>query len=462
MIREGKQPRKFVKNPAFVLGSSIYWLASLLGIALLIGGCGSLPRESAEAQQERRGTEAGGATPVDVAIARKDLLQQQLEYTGTTTPFRTVSLRSQVEGRLVALNVDVGDTVTQGQIVGQVDDVLLKTALNQAEAELAALQSEVARANTQVSNARAEVERARLEVKQAQADAQRQEKLFKEGAIAQQAAEQARTTAETAVQALRAAEEQVRTEQQAVAAAKGRLTAQKAVVAQAKERRSYARLTSPIAGAVLEKVTEPGNLLQPGNEVLKIGDFNRVKVAVQLSELELANIQVGQSVQVRLDAFPNEKYIGTVTRISPAADTTARLVPVEIVIPNSDGRIGSGLLARATFVSKEEEQVVVPLTAIQGAEKAQQRQTGEQTSNLKSTDENTQGQVFVVTQTEGKTKVAARTVTLGKRGDGKVEIISGLQPGEAYVVRSGKPLKDGSAVSLSILSEKLELTSTGN
>ncbi|MDM9381830.1 efflux RND transporter periplasmic adaptor subunit [Chlorogloeopsis sp. ULAP01] len=455
MIREGKKPRKFVQNPALMLGSPIYWLASLLGIALLIGGCGSFPKESAEAQQERRGSQAASATPVDVAIARKDLLQQQLEYTGTTTPYRTVSLRSQVEGRLVALNVDVGDILTQGQIVGQVDDVLLRTALNQAEAELAALQSEVARANTQVSNARAEVERARLVVTQAQADAQRQEKLFKEGAIAQQAAEQARTTAQTAVQALRAAEEQVRTEQQAVAAAKGRLTAQKAVVAQAQERRSYTRLTSPIAGAVLEKVTEPGNLLQPGNEVLKIGDFSRVKVAVQLSELELANIQVGQSVQVRLDAFPNESYIGTVTRISPAADTTARLVPVEIVIPNSDGRIGSGLLARASFVSKGEEQVVVPLTAIQGVQKEQENR------NLKSTDENTQGQVFVVSKTEDSTKVTARTVTLGKRADGKVEVISGLQPGEAYVVRSGKPLQDGNAVSLSILSEKLDSTSTG-
>ncbi|MFQ4142048.1 efflux RND transporter periplasmic adaptor subunit [Chlorogloeopsis sp. ULAP02] len=457
MIREGKKPPKLVKNPALRLGSSVYWVASLLGIALFMGGCGSFPKESAEAQQERRGVagQAGGATPVDVAIARKDLLQQQLEYTGTTTPFRTVSLRSQVEGRLVALNVDVGDTLTQGQIVGQVDDVLLKTALNQAEAELAALQSEVARANTQVSNARAEVERARLVVTQAQADAQRQEKLFKEGAIAQQTAEQSRTTAQTAVQALRAAEEQVRTEQQAVAAAKGRLTAQKAVVAQARERRSYARLTSPIAGAVLEKVTEPGNLLQPGNEVLKIGDFSRVKVAVQLSELELANIQVGQSVQVRLDAFPDEKYIGTVTRISPAADTTARLVPVEIVIPNSDGRIGSGLLARASFISKGEEQVVVPLTAVHKAEKEQEN------PNPKSTDENTQGQVFVVSKTKDTTKVTARTVTLGKQGDGKVEIISGLQPGEAYVVRSGKPLQDGNAVSLSILSEKLDSTLTG-
>lgn len=428
----------------------------LVGIGLLTVSCGSLPKESAEAQSQSPGGRAqgGGATPVDVAIARTDVLQTQPEYTGNTTPFRIVSLRSQVEARLLALNLDVGDTVNQGQTVGQLDDALLLTAYKQAEAELAALKSEVVRATTQVSNARADVERARLEVVQAQADSQRQQKLFQAGAIAQQSAEQARTQAQTAAQALRAAQEQVRTEQQAVAAAQGRVLAQQALVAEAKERRSYARLTSPITGVVTEKVTEPGNLLQAGSEVLKIGDFNRVKVVVQVSELELAQIQVGQSVKVRLDAFPNETLIGRVTRISPAADATARLIPVEVVIPNSDGKIGSGLLARVNFESQTAQRVIVPQTAIQ-------KQASQQKSNRANT-QNQAGTLFVVSDAEGKAKVTARAVTLGKRADSKVEILSGLQPGERYVVRSGQPLKDGDAVRLSILSETTESTRTGN
>ncbi|MGJ5675465.1 MAG: efflux RND transporter periplasmic adaptor subunit [Nostochopsis sp.] len=445
MICDGNKLRILVKNPPLL--SVVSWLS----IGLLMGGCGALPKESAEAQQEGRGVsgQADIAIPVDVAIARKDDLQQQLEYTGTTTPFRTVSLRSQIEGQLLALNVDVGDVLAKNQIAGQVDDTLLGTALNQAEAELAALKSEVARANAQVSNARVEVERTRLEVAQAVADAERQDKLLKEGAIAQQAAQQARTNAQTATQAFRAAQEQVRTQQETVAAAKGRLTAQQALVAEAKERRSYAKLVSPIAGAVLEKVTEPGNLLQPGNEVLKIGDFSRVKVIVQVSELELANIQVRQSVQVRLDAFGENTYVGTVTRISPAADNTARLVPVEVVIPNNGSKIGSGLLARVNFIEKGQERVVVPLTAIQtGAGSKQNR-------NPNSKPETDQGKVFVVKREQGKTTVASRTVKLGETNDGKVEIISGLQPNEEYVVRSGKPLKEGETVRLSILSEKL-------
>ena len=442
-IETGMQKNKR-RSTSYLSLKSISLVACLLSIELLTTSCGAMPKEAAEAQSEQRdGRRRSGATPVDVAIARTSMLQKQPDYTGNTAAFRIVSVRSQVEARLLALNLDVGDKVSKGQNIGQLDDAILLTNLKQAEAELAALQSEVARAKTQVSNARAGVEQARLEVAQAQADSQRQQQLFKEGAIAQQAAQQARTKAQTAAQVLRAAQEQVGTEQQAVAATQGRVLAQQAVVAQTKERRSYARLISPITGVVTEKVTEPGNLLQAGSEVLKIGDFSRVKVVVQISELELAQIQIGQSVQVRLDAFPNQGLIGKVTRISPTADATARLIPIEVVIPNIGGKIGSGLLARVNFETQTPQRVVVSQTALQ-------KQAGEQ-GNRGAEDK--VGTVFVVNDIAGKTKVTPRAVTLGTKADGKVEILSGLQTGDRYVVRSGKPLKDGDTVSLSILSE---------
>lgn len=375
-----------------------------------------------------------------LAIAQTGLLKQQPEFTATTVPYRTVSLRSRIEGQLLALSVDVGSTVKQGQTLGQVDDALLVTALNQAEAELASLKSEVSKVNTQIANRKAEVERLRLELVQAQSDANRQQTLFKQGAIAEQAAEQSRTEAQTAAQALRAAVSQVNSEQQALTTAQGRVVAQQAVVAEARKRRSYARLVSPINGVVAEKVSEPGNFLQPGNEVLKISDLNKVKVVVQLSELELGRARVGQSVQVKFDAFPNQIYTGVVGRISPVADATARLVPVEVDIPNINNKISSGLLARVTFDANTVQRVIIPQTALQDRQ-------GQQASNP-------QGTIFVLAKGTEKPTVNVRNVTLGQRGDGKVEILSGLQPGESFVVRSGKPLKDGETVRLSVLSEK--------
>lgn len=337
--------------------------AFLLSAGLLAAGCGNLSKEAAQSRQP--GSEGSqDPTPVDVAIARTGTVGEELEYTGTTAPVQEVSLRSQAEGRVLLLSVDVGDAVKQGQIIAQLDDTLLRNALNQANAELASLRSEVARAQNQVSNARALVESARLELQQAQSDSARQQRLVREGAIAEQIAEQSLTAARTATQALRAAQEQVQTEQQAVAAAQGQVTAQQAVVAQAREQLSYATLRSPIAGVITQRVTEVGNLVQPNGEILSIGDFSRVQVDVEVSELQRANIRVGQSVKVRLDAYPNQIFRGQVSRISPAAEPTARLIPIEVVIPNRNQQIGSGLLARASFEEEEQERVLVPEAAI--------------------------------------------------------------------------------------------------
>jgi RND family efflux transporter MFP subunit len=348
------------------------------------------------------------------------------------------------------LYTDQGNAVTRGQLLARLDDTLLQTAVTQAEAELASRESEVARARTLVSNARTQVEQARLEQQQTQNDTARFQKLLSAGAISQQQAELSQTAAGTAAQAVRAAQEQVRTEQQAVAAAESRVIAQRAVIAQSRERRSYALVTAPITGIVLEKFTEPGNLVSAGSEVLKIGDFSRAKVVVQVSELEVSKIRVGQSVQVRLDAFPQAELTGQVTHISPSADPTARVLPIEITIPNTDGRIGSGLLARVRFSQQSNQRVVVPQTALRAGEprgrEGQSQREGQTTANR-------QAKLFVVLGEGQNAKVAAKQVTLGDRANNQVEVLSGLQPGERLVIRSGKPLKDGETVRLSVLSE---------
>ncbi|MDV2991169.1 MAG: Macrolide export protein MacA [Chroococcidiopsis sp. SAG 2025] len=410
-------------------------------------GCGILPKEAADAQSQGRAAEQQQQPPaVEVAIARTGKIRTEPEYTGTTLPLQEVSLRAQVEGRILKLLVDVGDRVKQGQVLAQQDNTILRTALNQEQAELAALKAEVARARNQVSNAKARVEQARLEFQQAQSDSQRQQQLVEQGAVAEQAAEQARTNAQSAGKVLRATEEEVRTEEQAVAAASDRVNAQQAAIAQAQEQLSYANIRSPINGVVTQKVTEQGNFLQANGEVLRLGDFRRVKVNVEISELALADLRVGQTVRVRLDAFPNQTFTGKISRISPAADRTARLVPIEVIIPNDNGRIGSGLLARVSFESNAASRVVVPETAVveEKEEVSQKSKAKSQNSRLSTT-----ATVFVI---NGE-KVAARSVKLGERVDGKVEILSGLQPGERFVAKSGRPLKNGETVRLSVLSE---------
>jgi HlyD family secretion protein len=406
-------------------------------------GCSALPDRGVQAQSQAPGGErGGGAVAVETAVAEVGSLDEPLSYTGTTEPARSVSLRSQAEGRLLSLSVDVGDAVNQGEVLGQLDDRLLTILLSQSEAELAALESEVARAEAEVSDAQAQVEEARVQLQQAQTDADRLQRLLSEGAITEQQAEQAQTAVRSAEQMVRSAEERVRTRQQAVAAAQRRVSAQQATVSAGLERRDYSSLIAPITGVVLERVTEPGNLIQPGDEVLKLGDFSQIKVVVEVSELELAGVRSGQLVQVNLDAFPNQEFRGQVTRISPAADPTARLIPVEITMPNPGGQLGSGLLARVEFQSERAGRIVVPESALRAAGDGSQPAEGNRNSTL-----------FVLEQVGEEATAIARSVQLGDRSNGRVEIRSGLEPGESYIVRSGRPLEDGEPVRLSVLSE---------
>jgi HlyD family secretion protein len=416
--------------------------AGLTGVLLFSSGCGVDSPGKAQTQPDR-------TAAVDVAVAREATIDPVQEFTGTTLPYREVSLKAQIEGQLLNIAVDVGDSVQAGQVVAQLDDQLLAAAVAEAQAEVAARESEVASLRAEVDDARAQVEQARLELEQRRSDAQRQAQLLESGATAAQTAESAQTEVGIAEQAVRSAQQQVQNRQLATSAAQRRIAVQQALVAQEEARRSYAVLLSPVTGAVLSREIEPGDLAQPGTEILSIGDFRQVKVSVQISERELAGVQVGQTARVQLDALPGRSFLGRVSRISPAADPTARLVPVEVTLANPDERIGSGLLARVSFGTQNEAEVVVPETAISAG---QQRRGGGADRSEDSAEPRT-ATLFVVERQGEASTVVARDVQLGDRADGQVEVLSGLAAGEQFVVRSSGELKNGSPVRVSFISE---------
>jgi len=421
-------------------------LQSMFCIALAIvgSGCNFLSKNQAEAQSTPK--QQASLTAVDVAIARPEALKAPQEFIGTTRPVKEVSLRAQVEGRILNLNAKVGDVVTQGQILAQLDDAILLTNVIQAEAQVAALNAEVSRARTQVSAARAQAEQTRLQLQQAQRDSDRLSDLANNGAISAQQAELSRTSLSTQQQLLNAAIASIGTEEENVAAAIRRVEAQQALVAQSRERQSLTLIASPLDGVVLERTNEPGNVVQSGGEVMKLGDFSSVKVVTLISELELSQVQLGRSAQVRLDAFPNQNFTGQVSSISPTADPTSRQIPIEVTIPNASRRITGGLLARVSFTEARSPRVVVPQSTI--PELSDRRIASSPASTPRELT------LFVLVGEGQEAKAQARKVRIGNRSDGRVEIVSGLSAGEKYIVRSTKPIKDGESVKLSGISEK--------
>lgn len=406
------------------------WLGAIAAVGLVgASGCGWMPRSVAQPGPPQQADDQPVA--VEVQAVGTGSVATALTYTGTTRPAQTVTLRAQVEGQIVDLVVDVGDAVSSGQVLARVDPDLLAVGVNQTQAELSARQSEVAQAQVAVSDAQTAVEQARLQVAQARTDADRLRQLADAGAVSDQTAEQAQLVLDTAEQALKSAQDQVRTRQQAVQAAQGRVASQRAAVAQSQERLSFTTVRSPLAGVILARLVEAGDLAQPGADLLQIGDLSSIKIAVEVSELDLSRIQRGQPVAVTLDAFPDLPLTGRVTRIAPVADATARLIPVEVTIPNPTGRIGSGLLARVQFLGEDADTLVIPAAALNGDEP----------------------QVFVLQPADDTPTVTLRTVQVGDRSKDQVEILGGLNPGEQIVVRSDRPLSDGQTVRLSILSD---------
>lgn len=404
------------------MGSTLIILSALV-ILSLSAGC-SPQTETQPPQQTAR------TTTVNVTTAKRATIGRNLDYTGTTRPLKIVSLRSQATGQLLNLLVDVGDEVQLGQILARLDDRLLATVVRQEKAALSSLEAELALARIEVSNAQIEVERLQLQYQQAKNDADRLQKLALEGAIPLQQAETAQTTAAVALKAVNSARSKIKVEEQVVAGIIGRIAAQKSVIAQEQQRQAYTILKAPLTGIVIEKVKEPGDLVSISDEILKIGDFQQVKVVVLLSELDLKTINLGQTVNVSLDAFGDRNFAGRITRIFPLTQGTTRRIPVEIAVPNRDGLIKGGLLARVRFNNDSSPQVIVPERAIvsQGESPA----------------------IFVLS--ESNSEVEKRPVRLGQALDGQVEIIAGLEPGERFVVNSSKPLQNGEKVRISILS----------
>lgn len=495
---------------------SKFWLPiriPLIGFVLanLASACTHMPAGEAQTKLKERNTIAS----VDVQVAKVSSDNTTVEHTGTTAPVQEVVLRSQIQGQLLSLLVDVGDRVRKGQTLGRQDDDLLKASVNEARAQRAAQISEVASAESKVGEVKtrvaqaqlqlsqakgnviqlqqsleASIEAARLEAQQKKIDAQRLTQLAKAGATTVQLAEQARTQAQqahqnlvnlkasttqqitqakTAVktgdQLLQAAVAQVAIEKRGVDAAHGRVLVQQAVLNQAKKEQSYALLSSPINGQVMARLAEAGNLLQPGNDMLRLGDFSQIKVVVQVSERMLPRLRIGQSAKVRLDAFPSQTFRGKIARIPPAANPTSRLLPIEVIMANNQRRIGSGLLARVSFTQSGQQRIQVPESTLQTQKRPDNRpkqkdrppKTDPQLSSNRSNPRSlsfqaeTKATIFVLPP-KGK-QVKLRSVILGYRRNGQVEIIKGLVPGERFVARSSQPLKDGAMVNFSAISD---------
>lgn len=194
----------------------------------------------------------------------------------------------------------------------------------------------------------------------------------------------------------------------------------KANVAAAQVALSYAEIASPIGGWVVAKHVEAGDMATPGTPLFTIEDLSKVKVHVQVPEADVVGLEVGAAARVTV---LERDYLATIDRIVPAGDPASRTFSVKLLLDNADGLLKSGMYVRSSFARGERR-----LLRVDDADLVERGQ-------LKG---------LFVTGNDGR--LSLRWVKTGRSEDGRTEILSGLEPGERYVVAPAPDLRDGVAI----------------
>ncbi|MGC8832481.1 MAG: efflux RND transporter periplasmic adaptor subunit, partial [Armatimonadota bacterium] len=139
----------------------------------------------------------------------------------------------------------------------------------------------------------------------------------------------------------------------------------RAALAIAKENLANMSIVSPISGWVSKRMTEPGQVANPGVPLMEIVDLGTVYFEAKVSETEIGMVRVGQPVSVSVDAYRGETFRGTVARIYPSASTSERSFGVRITIPNPGQRLRPGMFARGKIeVARYRNLLVVPVESL--------------------------------------------------------------------------------------------------
>ena len=210
---------------------------------------------------------------------------------------------------------------------------------------------------------------------------------------------------------------------QQIEQAKAQLDVQREVVANLKKN---IEVRSPISGVVTARNYESGDLFaqQP---ILHIMQIDPLKVIANISEQYFSNVKVGMPVKLTVDIFPDEEFTGTVSLIYPALDPTTRTFKVEVKVPNAKRTLRPGMYARTTFDMGGKEGVMVPDVAVQ-------KQVGSAERYL-----------YVIV---GDSVAERRSIKVGRQVGDRVDILSGVEPGEPVAVTALSKLFDGAAVEI--------------
>ncbi|MEM9749338.1 MAG: efflux RND transporter periplasmic adaptor subunit [Pseudomonadota bacterium] len=218
--------------------------------------------------------------------------------------------------------------------------------------------------------------------------------------------------------------------------------------AQAQVRAIEARIAdylvrAPFSGVVGLRLVSPGALVQPGDEIATLDDISSVKLDFPVPEVFLANVRRGMTVNATAAAYPSEVFSGTVESIDTRIDPVTRSILVRSVLTNDDRRLRPGMLMTVELVREERVSPAVPeLSVILEGDRAFVFVIEEQPRAV-AVENGGEGRAGGA---QSAPVVEMRSVRLGLRQDGLLEVLSGLDIGERIVAQGVASLRDGAPV----------------
>ena len=317
--------------------------------------------------------DAGGIAPGAVAVEAVKVtvmaMPQAITAVGSLRSDESITVRPEVAGRISAILFQEGQRVPKGATL-----IRLDPAINQAE-----------------------VEQGRANLKLAQSKYDRAVDLAKSNFISGQAKDEA--------------ENNLRVAQAGVQLAEARL--------------AKTEIKAPFSGIIGLRVVSLGDYVKEGADVVNLESIDPLKVDFRVPENYLKHIQVGQALQVQLDALPGKTFEGKVFAVNPLVDAGGRAIVIRAVVRNPDTSLRPGMFTRVRLITRDEkEALVIPEQAIvpQGDEQ------------------------FVFKVADGRANRIK--IDVGQRRDGKVEVLKGLAANDLVVTAGHLKIRDGTPVTI--------------
>jgi RND family efflux transporter MFP subunit len=358
----------------------------------------------------------GRSAPVAVEIATVAAAYPSasvavLNATGRVVAARRASVSSKGTGRLEWLGVQEGQMVKEGEVIARLENRDVAAQREQAQAQIRAARANLAQGEAELDDAQASLKRA--------------QDLARRNFISGSALD----TAEARYSKARAAVETLKA-QIGVAEANARA---------ASVTFDQTLIRAPFTGIVLTKSANVGDIVTPFSSaagttgaVVTMADMETLEVEADVSESSIAKITVGQPAEIQLDAFPDLRLLGAVSRIVPTVDRSKATLLVKVAFAERDPRVLPDMSARIAFLSRAlapEERKPVPAVRPDALVQRDGRTVA-----------------FVVTRAEGATaeRVRLQPVSAGAKVGDLVRV--DLAPGTRVVAAPGERLADGAAV----------------